>query len=225
MNASLQQMATHGAQLQKQQQAMMQQMAMLSMNQQPRQQLNVTTPAPLTIPQEFPKTIAPPVPQYQTYMQPLQQPQPYKQQQQYPQHQQYNQQRCGGGYGSRSDTSGRGRGRAGISGQGYNNEYNGRGGGYGGYNNVPMPYVGGAQMVQYTQRSVPSVPNLVKYYANQNDCFSCGFDIEDRNTSATCVTPKPNHQAGFTWANYKQYEQVGHQFSKKGMHKTIYPNM
>ena len=35
MNASLQQMATHGAQLQQQQQAMMQQIAMLTMNQQP----------------------------------------------------------------------------------------------------------------------------------------------------------------------------------------------
>ena len=35
MNASLQQMATHGAQLQQQQQAMMQQMAMLTIKQQP----------------------------------------------------------------------------------------------------------------------------------------------------------------------------------------------
>ena len=35
MNASLQQIATHEAQLQQQQQAMMQQMAMLNMNQKP----------------------------------------------------------------------------------------------------------------------------------------------------------------------------------------------
>ena len=88
-----------------------------------------------------------------------------------------------------------------------------------------MPYVGGAQMVQYTQRGVTSVLNPVKYYANQNACFSCGFDIEEGHTSAMCVTPKPNHKAGFTQANYKQYKQAGHQFSRKGMHKTMYPNM
>jgi len=88
-----------------------------------------------------------------------------------------------------------------------------------------MPYVFGAQIVEYTQRGVPSVPNPLKYYANQNACFLCGFDIEDGLTSATCVTPKPNHKAGFTRANYKQYEQAGHQFSRKGMHKKIYASM
>ena len=46
MNTSLQQMATHGAQLQQQQQAMMQKMAMLTMNQQPRWQGTLATPEP-----------------------------------------------------------------------------------------------------------------------------------------------------------------------------------
>jgi heat shock protein HslJ len=63
MNALMQQMAAHGAQLQQEQQAMMQQMAMPTVNQQPRWQLTLATPAPLTIPQAFPGTIAPPAPQ------------------------------------------------------------------------------------------------------------------------------------------------------------------
>ena len=88
-----------------------------------------------------------------------------------------------------------------------------------------MPYVGRAQMVQYTQTGVLSVPNPVKQFANQNACFSCGFDIEDGHTSATCTNQKPGHQVGFTCVNYKQYEQAGHQFRKKAMHKTIYPSM
>ena len=72
MNALLQQMAAHGAQIQQQHQAMMQQMAMLTVNQQPCWQWNLATPAPSTIPQAFPgmiAPIAPPVTQYQTYMQ------------------------------------------------------------------------------------------------------------------------------------------------------------
>ena len=140
-------MSTHGSQLQQQQHVMMQQMAMLTMNQQPCWQRTFATLAPLTIPQAFPGTTAPPVPQYQTYMQPMQQPQPYGQQQpqpygqqqQYLQYQQYNQHQCGGGYGSCSGTRGRGRSCTRGYGLGYNN---GRGGGYGGYNNVPMLYVG-----------------------------------------------------------------------------------
>ena len=80
-------------------------------------------------------------------------------------------------------------------------------------------------MVQYTQTGVPSVPNPVKQFANQNFCFSCGFDIKDGHTSATCVNQKLGHQTGFTRANYKQYKQAGHQYSRKGMHKTIYPSM
>ena len=209
----------------------MQQMAMLSINQQPRWQQNVTTPAPLTIPQAFPKTIPPPVPQYQTYMQPMQQPHPYGQQQQYlqqqqyPQYQQYNQHQRGGGYGSCLGTRGRGRGCTGAYGRVYSNGYNERRGGYGGYNNVPMPYVGRAQMVQYTQTGVQNVPHPVKWYPNQNVCFSCGFDIKDGHTSVTCVSQKPGHQAGFTWANHKQYEQAGHQFIRKAMHKPMYPSM
>ena len=80
-------------------------------------------------------------------------------------------------------------------------------------------------MVQYTQTGVPSVPNPVKQLENRNACFLCRFDIEDEHTSATFITQKPGHQTGFTWANYKQYKQAGHLFSRKGMHTTIYPSM
>ena len=45
MNAFLQQIATHGVQLHQQQQAMMQQIAMLTMNQQPCRQLTLAAPA------------------------------------------------------------------------------------------------------------------------------------------------------------------------------------
>jgi hypothetical protein len=34
-----------------------------------------------------------------------------------------------------------------------------------------MPYVGGAQLVQYTQTCLQSVPNPVKWYANQKCLF------------------------------------------------------
>ena len=61
INTLLQQMATHGAQLQQQVHAMMQQMAMLIMNQQPCWQQTLATLAPLTILQAFPGTIAPPI--------------------------------------------------------------------------------------------------------------------------------------------------------------------
>ena len=80
-------------------------------------------------------------------------------------------------------------------------------------------------MVQYTQTGVQSVPNPVKRYANQHVCFSCGFHIKDGHTSAMCVSQKPGHQAGFTWVNYRQYKQAGHQFCRKAMHKTMYPHM
>ena len=62
-------------------------------------------------------------------------------------------------------SDGCGQGRTGGYRRGYSNGYNGHRGGYGGYNNIPMPYVGRAQMVQYTQPGVQSVPNPVKRYS------------------------------------------------------------
>ena len=68
-------------------------------------------------------------------------------------------------------------------------------------------------------------PKHSKQFTNQNACFLCRFDIEDGHTSATCINQKPGHQVGFTWANYKQYKNAGHQYSRKAMLKTIYPRI
>ena len=64
--------------------------------------------------------------------------------------------------------------------------------------------------------------NKTKHFCNQNVCYTCGFDVEDWLTSATCPHKKQGHQDGFTHANYTQYEQAGYPFSKKVMHKTVY---
>jgi hypothetical protein len=89
-----------------------------------------------------------------------------------------------------------------------------------------MPYVGGTQLVPYVpggQQQSTMYSNKTKYFPNQNVCFSCGFDVEDWHTNATCPHKKQGHQDGFTRANYMQYEQAGYPFCKKAMHKTVYP--
>jgi hypothetical protein len=92
----------------------------------------------------------------------------------------------------------------------------------------PIPYVG---------TNIPYIPvgvnlpqrnrgfsNIVKVYANQNVCYLCGFDVEDWHTSATCNQKKPGHQDDFTHSNYMEYERANHPFSRKAMHKTMYPS-
>jgi hypothetical protein len=88
-----------------------------------------------------------------------------------------------------------------------------------------MPYVGGTQLVPYVPggQQQSNQPNTTKYFSNQNVCFSCGFDVEDWHTSATCPRKKQGHQDGFTRANYMQYEHAGYPFCKKAMHKNVYP--
>ncbi len=88
-----------------------------------------------------------------------------------------------------------------------------------------MPYVGGNQLNPYVpggQQQPVMYSNKKKYFHNQNVCYSCGFDVEDWHTSATCPQKKQGLQDGFTRANYTQYEQAGYPFSKKVMHKTMY---
>ena len=75
------------------------------------------------------------------------------------------------------------------------------------------------------QPQFPNAPNPIKRYANWNACFSCGFDVEDGHTSATCPTflRKHNHQVKYTHDNavaYAAYEPF-----TKGRHKTQLPNM
>ncbi len=75
------------------------------------------------------------------------------------------------------------------------------------------------------QQQNPCFSNITKYWANQNVCFSCGFDVEDWHNSATCPRKKTGHQDGFTHANFMEYEKNNHQFCRKAMHKTMYPTM
>ena len=66
--------------------------------------------------------------------------------------------------------------------------------------------------------------NKTKYFYNQNVCYSRGLDVKDWHMSATCPHKKQGHQNGFTRANYTQYKQVGYPFSKKVIHKMVYPS-
>jgi hypothetical protein len=66
--------------------------------------------------------------------------------------------------------------------------------------------------------------NIIKLFANQNVCYTCGFDVEDWHTNATCNKKKPGHQDGFTHSNYMEYERANHPFCRKAMHKTMYPS-
>ncbi len=121
----------------------------------------------------------------------------------------------GGGRGSGRARGGRGRRPAHISHQG-----------------APMPFAGCNQLIPYILAGIqpiqpqnPCYSNVVKQWANQNVCFSCRFDVEDWHNSSSCPPKKPGHQDGFTRTNYLEYEQANHQFCRKAMHKTVYPNM
>jgi hypothetical protein len=90
------------------------------------------------------------------------------------------------------------------------------------------PIHGGAQMNPYQggqqqARKKPDFSNIYKWYNNWNVCFSCGFDVEDGHTSATCPFKKANHQMSFTHGNAQQFIAVGYDPCTKGMHKTVLP--
>jgi hypothetical protein len=130
--------------------------------------------------------------------------------------------------GTRTGGHGRGGSRGGRS-------RRGRSGGCGGMMMpAPMPFIGGTQMIPYlpigVQQQVqhppnPRFSNIVKLFANQNVCFTCGFDVEDWHTSATCPNKKAGHQDGFIRANYMEYKRANHRFRRKGMHKMMYPSI
>jgi len=169
-NASLQQLAANMTQLHQQQQAMMNQMAMMTMNngaQAGAEQQNFAQP-PTQIYQ--PATL----PQYQQgYSNTPQQ------------------------FGGRGGAGGRGGGSRGGRGR------RGRGRGTPQVHMPPMPYMGGNQLVPYIPGGQHQ-PNKTNYFSNQNVCYSCGFDVEDWHTSATCPHKKQSHQDGFTCANYSR---------------------
>ncbi len=136
--------------------------------------------------------------------------------------------------------------------QGFQQQYQQRGGGHegrgcsrggcarhgcsGGGRGIPMPTnpFMGNNMIPYIPAGVQPpqqwehihfsniVKTLVKNFANQNICYSCGFDVEDWHTSATCNQKKRGHQDGFNRANYMEYKYTNHPFCRKAMHKTVY---
>ena len=99
---------------------------------------------------------------------------------------------------------------------------------------VPPTMIGGPVMPQATGgfnnrppgQPNPTHSNIVKNYKNWNVCFSCGFDIEDGHNSKTCPYKwrKMNHQEGFTRENARQWINAGYDPCTKGMHKTQFPN-
>jgi hypothetical protein len=129
---------------------------------------------------------------------------------------------CGqGGGGYRGQRGGRdgGRGRGGRRGRGRGSFAQATQN-----NNIPQlggqitPLFGGGTSTQHA-------PNPIKRYNNWNYCFSCGFDVEDGHTSATCPHDwrKPGHQEGCNRQNVQQYIAAGHAASLKGQHKNQLP--
>ncbi len=72
------------------------------------------------------------------------------------------------------------------------------------------------------QQQYPKHSNIINTFTNQNMCYTCGFDVEDWHTSATCNCKKLGHQDGFTHSNYMEYACANHLFCRKAMHKTMY---
>jgi hypothetical protein len=98
-------------------------------------------------------------------------------------------------------------------------------------NNIPpavgtniIPYIPGGATHNVARVRNPQFSNITKDFANQNVCFSCGFDVEDWHNSSTCNNRKEGHQTGFTRSNWQEYERANHQFCRRAMHKTMYPS-
>ena len=153
INASVKQLADNNTQLHQQQQSMMQQMASLTTN------ATTARPPAYVPPTTYATAIPYGAPPAQIYAAPpLQQYYPPR----------------GGGRGGARSRGGRGRPR-------------GRGNGAPGVH-PPLPNVGGTGIIPYIpagiqppaqQPAMPRFLNITKYFANQNVCYSCGFDVED----------------------------------------------
>jgi hypothetical protein len=129
----------------------------------------------------------------------------------------------------------------GVGGRQRHNRGRGRGGSHGGgrgrrffvtqppaaVGSIP-PFIGGpGQLTPITGARVnaPFQSNVTKKHANWNVCWSCGFDVEDGHTSATCPAHwrKTDHQVGFTRETAQQWINAGYTLCTKGMHKTTLP--
>jgi hypothetical protein len=80
-----------------------------------------------------------------------------------------------------------GRGYGGAQGGFTSGRSGGRGGGRQGRGRTAFAnYVPQGRNVNYPQAHRPFQSNITKKHNNWNVCFSCGFDVEDGHTSATC---------------------------------------
>jgi hypothetical protein len=106
------------------------------------------------------------------------------------------------------------------SGRGRGNQ-DGRQGLQGGGRNTRTPFAnydacqGGGGLPTIAVQPVPGLPfagtgpanashsNIIKWYANMNECFSCGFDVEDGHTLKTCpaIWRRANHQERYGRSN------------------------
>jgi hypothetical protein len=86
------------------------------------------------------------------------------------------------------------------------------------------PNLGGGTEPFGAQLQFQNTPNPIKRYANWNACFSCGFNVEDGHTSATCPTflHKHNYQVKHMHDNVAAY--AVYEPSAKGRQKTQLPN-
>jgi hypothetical protein len=196
------------------------QLAAMSMMQQPQQAATIVPT------QQF---STPPVPnvasQCNTHSpRPTQKQVPYQQQYRPPNQGYHNGQQgyFGGGRGRQSG----GRGRVRCSSRGgrprCSNFQQMQGGGMGPF---APPNLGGGMGPFGAQSQFQNALNPIKRYANWNACFSCGFNVEDGHTSATCPTflRKHNHQVEYTRDNAASY--AAYESSTKGRNKTQLPNM
>jgi hypothetical protein len=94
-------------------------------------------------------------------------------------------------------------------------------GNYQGYSNIPPPQ--NQMATNYGQDNRAPYSNTTKHFANWNYCYTCGFDIEEWHTGATCPNPKPGHQPQCNRQNFQGYKDAGHRPSAKAQHKRSLP--
>ena len=87
--------------------------------------------------------------------------------------------------------------------------------------NIPPP--GPNLHGTYTPNRGNTSPNPQKWYNNWNYCYTCGFDIKQGHTSATCAYPNTHHQPTCTRTNVDQYAPLGHRPSFRARHKINLP--
>jgi hypothetical protein len=145
---------------------------------------------------------------------------------------------AGGGCGGRKKGNGRGRRHAGRGGRQNDRtpfatyqqrqqeqKQQGRGQGVGGFfPQGPPGFIPQALSRGNNPLATPPL-NFVKRFANNNVCYSCGFDVEDGHTFVTCPRgwQKTNHQEAFTRKNAQGYIAAGWDACTKGKHKNLFP--